>query len=152
MFSYVITGMANQTHRQLQQVAKISQEVKTVRAVSQEYKEILSSLEEAIIVFKDKEINYSNHLFNTIMEGLETESQKLDQKTFKVYRQEEELEQKSQEENLSQQEHDKFCLRQLIDRDQSFFEDKIFELLIPQEEAQFKFVQLKVKRIKRKAK
>ena len=60
---YVTEGLNNQTNKMFKSIIMVNNEMKMEATMKQEYIEILSSLEEAIVVFKDGLVSFSNDIF-----------------------------------------------------------------------------------------
>ena len=51
-------------------VSQLTTEMKAVKELKQEYREMLMSLEEGIIVVQDKAITFTNDIFKDILKGI----------------------------------------------------------------------------------
>ena len=67
---YVNEALMSQSLKLFESVSLLSQEVKIETIIKQEYMEILSSLEEGILVLKDDIVSFSNEIFKAIQSRL----------------------------------------------------------------------------------
>lgn len=105
---------------------------------------MFQSLDEGIVVLQNQQINFTNEVFNQIVQELEEEEMDVgDRKMFKVYRKTElndqyksrqysslYRKQPSSSDNQSPMNDSiqDLSLRELIQKDEQFFADKIFEI------------------------
>jgi hypothetical protein len=80
----------NETFKHIMMTSRLKQEIDIVKSISDEYYEILESLQEGIALFKGGSLTFSNGIFKDIMKSLLSDDSELEEvlnrPIFKVFR------------------------------------------------------------------
>ena len=68
LYIYINQALMNHNMKQTRLASSLTVEMKTIKNISEEYSDMLQSLEEGIVVIKNNSINFSNDIFKEILQ------------------------------------------------------------------------------------
>ena len=125
------SGLSKLDKKQTFMAVKLQNEMETIKKISNEYKDMLQTLEEAIVVVNEGKLNFQNDIFKSIIDRAGATENPLGMKIFKIFRETEPDHKKVAEQHRlfkNNTEDQLICLEELMGQPATYFRDKVFKI------------------------